>query len=495
MAGRFLFTDKARASTQYRYDTAAGSDTPAVLVGPYNERLIAGSALTADITGRIAPFRGPAGVAVLWRKPLLNGAVRHADAVQVLGVGSQDESPDVSPGEGFSLQQVQALVAQVLAVTSVVGQSGAVTGAQILADGAVAAALAAKASDSSVVHLGGAETVSGAKSFTSPVAVSSPTQNAHAATKSYVDAAVAGGAGAVVTIDADGTLVVDGVTVELGTDAEVSAAIAAASATTVHLTGAETISGLKTFSTSPVVPTPTASGQAAPKSYVDTNTTGVLRSANNLSDVASPAAARSNLGLAGTGVQAHMALGVLGAWYEVMGAQSVAGGAASTPAGTARVGTPLTVPEDMTIDAIGCYVSAAGSAGALVRLGLITPNSSNPFRLAANSPYGTLLLDAGTIEASSGVGPRIITLATPLTLTRGQMIAGIAAMQVASASLYASAGSAGSSGSPWGTNGNLIGNGGMWGAVATGITGALPATFTPTTTTTSGGCVWIRRSA
>jgi parallel beta-helix repeat protein len=39
--------------------------------------------------------------------------------------------------------------------------------------------------------------------------------------------------------------------------------------TLVHLSGPETITGVKTFTVSPVVPTPTTSGQAAPKSYAD----------------------------------------------------------------------------------------------------------------------------------------------------------------------------------------------------------------------------------
>src|SRR6185312_2636086 len=38
----------------------------------------------------------------------------------------------------------------------------------------------------------------------------------------------------------------------------------------VHNTGAETVAGVKTFSASPIVPTPTTSTQAATKGYVDT---------------------------------------------------------------------------------------------------------------------------------------------------------------------------------------------------------------------------------
>lgn len=46
---------------------------------------------------------------------------------------------------------------------------------------------------------------------------------------------------------------------------------AAADSAVVHLTGTETVAGVKTFSSSPVVPTPTTSGQVATKGYVDTH--------------------------------------------------------------------------------------------------------------------------------------------------------------------------------------------------------------------------------
>ena len=44
---------------------------------------------------------------------------------------------------------------------------------------------------------------------------------------------------------------------------------AAADSAVVHNTGAETVAGTKTFSASPVVPTPTLGSQAANKTYVD----------------------------------------------------------------------------------------------------------------------------------------------------------------------------------------------------------------------------------
>ncbi len=54
--------------------------------------------------------------------------------------------------------------------------------------------------------------------------------------------------------------------------------------TTVKLTGNETIAGVKTFSSSPVVPTPTTNTQAANKEYVDSKTLNI----NTLTDKPTP---------------------------------------------------------------------------------------------------------------------------------------------------------------------------------------------------------------
>jgi hypothetical protein len=48
----------------------------------------------------------------------------------------------------------------------------------------------------------------------------------------------------------------------------------AADSAVVHNTGNETVAGVKTFTSSPAVPTPTTSGQAASKGYVDTAAAG-----------------------------------------------------------------------------------------------------------------------------------------------------------------------------------------------------------------------------
>lgn len=53
--------------------------------------------------------------------------------------------------------------------------------------------LASKADDTEVLHTSGAETVAGTKTFLASPQIPSPTQNTHAATKQYVDAAVIAG--------------------------------------------------------------------------------------------------------------------------------------------------------------------------------------------------------------------------------------------------------------------------------------------------------------
>lgn len=88
--------------------------------------------------------------------------------------------------------------------------------------------------------------------------------------------------------DSDGTL----------KPAAITSAGAADDSTVVHTSGAETISGTKTFSASPIVPTPTLSTQAANKTYVDsvasagapdatTTSKGIVQLAGDLAGTAS----------------------------------------------------------------------------------------------------------------------------------------------------------------------------------------------------------------
>lgn len=65
---------------------------------------------------------------------------------------------------------------------------------------------------------------------------------------------------------------INGVSFDGTTNITVSDSTKAADAAVVHNSGNETVAGIKTFSSSPVVPTPTDGTQAANKSYVDAAT-------------------------------------------------------------------------------------------------------------------------------------------------------------------------------------------------------------------------------
>jgi hypothetical protein len=77
-------------------------------------------------------------------------------------------------------------------------------------------------------------------------------------------------------------------------------------ATVVHNTGAETVAGVKTFSSSPIVPTPSGSTDATNKTYVDTAVSGaVVKTGDNLGTLTSPTSTNGfltvNLNYAATG--------------------------------------------------------------------------------------------------------------------------------------------------------------------------------------------------
>lgn len=133
------------------------------------------------------------------------------------------------------------------------------------ANAAISAAAAyTDAENANDVHLTGDQTVNGVKTFGSILVLpgSNPTTGNQATRKTYVDA---GDAASVATAAADATA---------KANAAENDAIAYADsllATAVLLTGPQTVAGVKTFSSSPIVPDPTTDQQAANKLYVDTN--------------------------------------------------------------------------------------------------------------------------------------------------------------------------------------------------------------------------------
>lgn len=131
-----------------------------------------------------------------------------------------------------------------------------------------------------------AQTVAGVKTFSSipVIPVTTPTLSTQAASKSYVDSVVAAGATDASTTakgivqlagDLAGTAVSPQVTATHLASALPLAQGGTGSTTQnfVDLTTAQTVAGVKTFSSIPVLPatTPTTSTQAATKAYVDAN--------------------------------------------------------------------------------------------------------------------------------------------------------------------------------------------------------------------------------
>ncbi len=154
-----------------------------------------------------------------------------------------------------------------------------------------------KANDSAVVHNTGDETIAGTKTFLSSPVVPTPTLDSQATNKIYVDSTVSAGA-------PDATTTRKGI-VQLAGDLSGTAtaptvpalALKANDSTVVHNTGDETIAGVKTFTSSPVVPSPTLSTQVANKTYVDstvaagapdatTTNKGIVQLAGDLSGTA-----------------------------------------------------------------------------------------------------------------------------------------------------------------------------------------------------------------
>lgn len=129
--------------------------------------------------------------------------------------------------------------------------------------------------DNLVKKTGNQQTVSSLIVFnTMPRAPGTPTNNAEVANKAYVDSVAGGGGGGGTSYTAGTGLQLVGT--EFSLDSATQTAVSAVSGkaddnAVVKLTGAQSVAGVKTFSDSPIVPTPTTDYQAATKKYVDDN--------------------------------------------------------------------------------------------------------------------------------------------------------------------------------------------------------------------------------
>jgi hypothetical protein len=161
---------------------------------------------------------------------------------------------------------------------------------------------------------------------------------------------------------------------------------------------------------------------------------------------------------------------VAAVWIPVSG-QAYGSFGNSTLAATLNLAyfSPVYFPRPTAVDQIRAQVTTAGAAGAVVRLGIYRQNP-------ATGLPGTLLLDAGTVDATT-TGVKTISVSETIT----GMVWCVVVTQVVTATLRSSTavnqGYYGGAG-----DGNLNSN---TGPTQSGVTGALPASATATTTATN----------
>jgi hypothetical protein len=223
-------------------------------------------------------------------------------------------------------------------------------------------------------------------------------------------------------VDEDGS----GVTEYADMDTIVSY-VGAAPAADPTFTGDVDASGADTVT----VPAPTLSGQAA-----------------RLADAQDAAAVSAG----------NRAMYFAGEWFTPPGEPAAVAGTA----GTGRFSPMWVPPGGATVDRIACQVTVAGSAGAVVRLGIYANGASNDYP-------GSLILDAGTVDATStGVKEITISQAIPEGL-----VWLCAAGQVASCTMQ---GTQGNACPMWFVSSTVAMGFSVVGLTRTGMTGAFPGT-------------------
>lgn len=308
-----------------------------------------------------------------------------------------------------------------------------------------------------------------------------PNLDLQAATKQYVDgaqaAAEAAAAAESVSISGDtmtGPLVLNadptlalGAATKQSVDA-VQADVDALDAEVVKLTGDQTITGVKDFQTSPLVPTPTTAAQAAPKGYADF---GDAANAADIADVAADLATLDSEVVKLTGNQTVNGIKTFGsipvlpgtdpvaaneavrkAYVDALdaqnvkltGAQSIAGLKTFTDAVTVEDGADVnlfTVEQTNTGALAGVMKLIAGQATQSAFLGTYQGAATNSWAIRADGRYeagdGTLARDtlwarvaAGVWQATSQVRVTGAAPSNAADLTRKDYVDGLDAENV-----------------------------------------------------------------
>jgi hypothetical protein len=253
--------------------------------------------------------------------------------------------------------------------------------------------------DATVVHVSGNESIAGTKTFTGSIVATSATvtvkdqtsgdNSSNAANTKYVDAAAK-----VVQDDLDA----------YKTSNDAAVALKAADNAVVHLAGAETISGAKTFSASPIVPTASvndSSTKAASTAFVANELVDYTYDKDTIDE---KIAEKDSLPS-----QAEHA----GEWLTTDGtdaAWSALPIATASTLGVVKVGTNLSIAVDGTISTTANVASVAGKTGVVtldksdVGLGNVdnTSDANKPISTATQAALD-LKADAATTLAGYGI--------------------------------------------------------------------------------------------
>lgn len=144
---------------------------------------------------------------------------------------------------------------------------------------------------------------------------------------------------------------------------------------------------------------------------------------------------------------------------------------------TLYLALPKFATEQITIDQLYISTNVVGSAGAVSRAGIYQVTTLDPYAVVLGSAYATLLLDAGTLAVDGSTGTKTWTLGTPLVIPVGTWYSFGLVDQVAAAASHRLRSVLGQGQSPWGASAAISTAAQI--VTQTGVTGALPATFTP----------------
>lgn len=146
---------------------------------------------------------------------------------------------------------------------------------------------------------------------------------------------------------------------------------------------------------------------------------------------------------------------------------------AAFPADGQLIGLPYPVQSAHTLDRLGVEITAAGAAGALIRLGIYKAN--------ANGADFSLVVDGGTIDGTQGAGFYNVTISQALT-TGFHLLCAVSQGAPASRTTVRASGSAGGSARMLSASTQSLVTSGFQPAAlsTTGVTGALPGSISPT---------------